>query len=248
MGDHDRFYELISLSVDGALDAAGQRELEDHLAECAECRELLALLTGVHKTLDLNIEPPEALITGVMEGVERVSRTRGTVRVRRTGIFVGFAAAAAVLALAVLPKSSTVTTEDTVGGEPAIASYSLEDGIPVDTGDGTTALDAGEEDMAVDAIDGAGDSVGLLRGSAFALPLNAGGTLEEHCAGYYAVAWFEEVPREIREQGSEYQFSDGSVGWDISEELFERYSGDAVQIDWPAPDGEGIMAVSASES
>ena len=99
MSDHERFEDLISLYLDGALDEAGEAELRVHLESCRACRELLGLLTGVHDTLSVEKDPPEALLRGVLEGVECVKRTRKTVMIRRTGLAVSLAAAAAALAL-----------------------------------------------------------------------------------------------------------------------------------------------------
>ncbi len=126
MSDHEHFEELISLSVDGALDSAGEAELRAHLESCRECRELFALLTGVHETLSMEKDPPEALLRGVLEGVERVERTRKTLKIRRTGLTVGLVAAAAALALVCLPHSGK-----TPGADTGISAYSGDTGAPV---------------------------------------------------------------------------------------------------------------------
>ena len=126
MSDHERFEDLISLYLDGALDEAGEAELRVHLESCRACRELLGLLTGVHDTLSVEKDPPEALLRGVLEGVERVKRTRKTVMIRRTGLAVSLAAAAAALALACLPHSGRTPAADT-----GLSAYSGDTGTPV---------------------------------------------------------------------------------------------------------------------
>jgi len=47
----DKFEEYISLHVDGKLDPAGERSLREHLAGCPRCRETLAALESVEKTV-----------------------------------------------------------------------------------------------------------------------------------------------------------------------------------------------------
>ena len=126
MTDHEHFEELISLRLDGALDEEGEAALRAHLETCRECRELLALLTGVHDALNIEKDPPEALLRGVMEGVERAERTRKTVKMRWTGIAAGALAAAAALAVAFLPHNAKTPDSDS-----GIAAYSSDTGTPV---------------------------------------------------------------------------------------------------------------------
>ncbi len=126
MSDHEHFEELISLHLDGALDEAGEERLRGHLEECESCRELLDVLTGVHDTLSLEKAPPEALLRGVMEGVERAERARRRSKTRRTGVMAAFLAAAAALAVAFLPHGGKTPAPD--GG---IAAYTNDTGTPV---------------------------------------------------------------------------------------------------------------------
>lgn len=232
MSEHGHFEELITLKLDGLLDAAGERELTEHLASCDDCRELYELLVGVRETLGIEPQPPEALVTGVMEGVERINRTRRSLRVRRAGIAAGVLAAAAVLALAVLPRSDSGNGETPDDG---IAAYSLEGGL-MET-----------RDAIPDDPDG-NQAVSLFPGT-FSLPVPGNDTsLEEYCADHYAVAYFEALPEEIVESGEERVFADGTVGYEITKELLDKYAGEAVEIDHPAPGGEGVMAVQILEN
>lgn len=68
----EHYTELISASLDGALTAAQQTELEAHLVQCAPCRALLADLKDLQDVLEESLppqEPPEALSQGVMERI-----------------------------------------------------------------------------------------------------------------------------------------------------------------------------------
>ena len=68
----EHYTELISASLDGALTAAQQTELEAHLVQCAPCRALLADLKELQDVLEESLppqEPPEALSQGVMERI-----------------------------------------------------------------------------------------------------------------------------------------------------------------------------------
>ncbi len=233
MNEHERFEELISLKLDGELDAAGERELAEHLASCGRCRELYELLSGVRETLSVNPEPPEALVVGVMEGVERIDRTRRrNLRGRRIGIAAGFLAAAAVLALVVLPQNADRNADTPDNG---IAPCSLDDGmmetrntVPDDAGGNQTVnLSPGEYSLPV---------------SGFEM------SVEEYCADFYAVAYFEKLPEEMTQNGEERVFSNGVVGYEITRELLDEYADEAIDIDYPAPDGKGVMAVLVSQN
>ena len=68
----EHYTELISASLDGALTAAQQTELEANLVQCAPCRALLADLKELQDVLEESLppqEPPEALSQGVMERI-----------------------------------------------------------------------------------------------------------------------------------------------------------------------------------
>lgn len=223
MSDHERFHELISQYIDGTLDADREAELHAHLSGCEECRELLRILTGVRETLDFEKEPPEALVTGVMEGVERIDKTRGSVKLRRFGFAASLAAVAAALALVLFPKS-----EDPSGADTGIAPYS----------NGDSAIETRD-------VADQGRTVSLFPDDPVALSVdtNVRESVESFCADFYAVARFDTMPDDIAENGGRYLFSDGSVGFEISRALFDKYLGEAVRVDYPDEEGEKIMAV-----
>lgn len=55
--EHDHFRDDIAAYALGSLDAASARQLEMHLQECAECRELLREYQEVIQLLPLGLEP-----------------------------------------------------------------------------------------------------------------------------------------------------------------------------------------------
>jgi len=62
----DRALELISLALDGPLEEADRKELEEHLAQCASCRQLRDDLAELHRALpELEAGPPEDLAQAV---------------------------------------------------------------------------------------------------------------------------------------------------------------------------------------
>ena len=50
--EHDRCLELLSARLDGPLTGGEERELEDHLAHCPDCRALAEQLEQVEKQLN----------------------------------------------------------------------------------------------------------------------------------------------------------------------------------------------------
>lgn len=67
----DRYLELLSARLDGALTEAEERELEEHLAACPDCRAVgaqLSALRGAFPELEEDA-PPEGFARGVMERI-----------------------------------------------------------------------------------------------------------------------------------------------------------------------------------
>ena len=101
---HDRYQELLPAHALGALDPEERRELETHLAECAECRAKLAAwgdsLEALAESVP-SVRPPAAARERLMRRVEadsgRPGRRRGGTRAA-----IGRAAVAATVAAALL--------------------------------------------------------------------------------------------------------------------------------------------------
>lgn len=67
----DRYLELLSARLDGALTEAEERELEEHLAACPDCRAVgaqLSALRGAFPELEEDA-PPEGFARGVMDRI-----------------------------------------------------------------------------------------------------------------------------------------------------------------------------------
>lgn len=220
-------YELISDKLDGTLDKDGEAELELRLSGDPEARELYGLLASAHDALDFEVEPPRELLQNVMEGVERVNREHRSSRRRIFRMAAGFAAAAAVLAVAIVPavmrdRSSGISP---YGENPDLAReyHGSTDPAPCCNSDGTEWNEP-----------------------VFVIPTDDHFTAETFCADYYAVLYFDELPEALT--GSEpVVFSDGTVGYVITEDQFEACKSDAVETVYPNPDGVLIMAVGTVE-
>lgn len=68
----DEYLELINASIDGALFPAEQARLEEHLAQCPDCKALYNDLRRIHLTLQSlpNLKAPEGLTDRVMAAVK----------------------------------------------------------------------------------------------------------------------------------------------------------------------------------
>lgn len=109
----DEIGELLSARLDGALSAAEEAELAEHLQACAACRALSEDLAVLHEVMPaLNVEPPPALLQGVMERIraetpapvpfpDEAARARRNRRKWRT-----WGATAAVLAVVVFSAAA----------------------------------------------------------------------------------------------------------------------------------------------
>jgi anti-sigma-K factor RskA len=150
MNEHPDTRDLLGPYVMGALEGHEEREIEDHLEECASCREEAQELGLAHERLaDLAYStetPPDDLKERVVDGLPRREARR------RVPAWVA-AAAAALCILAVL---AAVLTPDLFGGR-ALASANLN---PTDR-----APDAGGEV----SIQGTGENM-EMRLEAWGLP------------------------------------------------------------------------------
>ena len=91
--------ELMSLRLDVALSAADERELQQHLVDCAECRLVWARMQAVSATLERPafVAPAPQFSVRVMARIRR-ARQRDLI-LRRGGIFMLSALIVAALAL-----------------------------------------------------------------------------------------------------------------------------------------------------
>ena len=70
--DCDRYSELLSARLDGALTEEEKRELEEHLAACPDCRAVgaqLSALQGAFPELEEAATAPEGFVQGVMDRI-----------------------------------------------------------------------------------------------------------------------------------------------------------------------------------
>lgn len=70
--DCDKYMELLSARLDGALTEEEERELEEHLAVCPDCRAVgaqLSALQGAFPELEEAAAPPEGFARGVMDRI-----------------------------------------------------------------------------------------------------------------------------------------------------------------------------------
>ncbi len=95
MQDCSKYDIMISARLDGMLSKKEARELEKHLAECAECRKYLQLLETVKDGLREDLpDPPETLREGIMY---KIGLEKG--RKRHFGAIGRWTAIAAVLCI-----------------------------------------------------------------------------------------------------------------------------------------------------
>jgi anti-sigma factor RsiW len=86
MNQHDNILDLLTLAAAGALDAAEQRQVEEHLRQCAGCRaelESWQRLTGALEALPTP-QAPMGLVERTLRQMERTAAARAEHRRART--------------------------------------------------------------------------------------------------------------------------------------------------------------------
>lgn len=131
----EKALELINSYIDGDISESDTELLMSHIASCSECAELFSILTGVSESFSEDAEPPEELLSGVMEGVRAVNAERKTISIARrrkmTLRWVSVAACAVlVVSLGVLASRSlsAPNTSNTIPayGDDSIEGYSFD--------------------------------------------------------------------------------------------------------------------------
>ena len=75
MTDCAKYQEMISAMLDGELTSEQQRELEEHLALCPECRAMHTAFLSLSEAVAEEILPvPEGLHRKIMTGVKAVEK------------------------------------------------------------------------------------------------------------------------------------------------------------------------------
>ena len=99
----DRYLELLSLRLDGVLTEAGERELEEHLTACPDCRAAGAQLAALRSAFDdwEEVPAPQGFAQGVMDRIRTEAGEKKIIPLFKQPRFRALAGLAACLALAV---------------------------------------------------------------------------------------------------------------------------------------------------
>ncbi len=130
MNGCNEYRELISCRLDGELDAADVSSLEKHLEGCPSCRSYYELLSAVLGA-EAKVEPPPALLAGVMEGIKTAPRPKRNVL--RPVITVAAAAACLAIVIAAVGIPKFTERQDAVmSGGTAPAQFTLGASAPLE--------------------------------------------------------------------------------------------------------------------
>lgn len=133
----DRYIELLSARLDGVLTDGEERELEEHLAICPDCRAAaaqLAALQGAFSELE-DIPAPEGFAQGVMDRV-RAEAPPKVIPLFKRPRFRALAGLAACAALVVGLYSVSRLQQDSFEDDIVVRSFNkdavMEDALPGD--------------------------------------------------------------------------------------------------------------------
>lgn len=123
MSDCDKYLDLISAALDGALSPGEARELEDHLSQCPQCRALAMDLREIHAALSALPEeqPPAGLTDRIMDALPKDNIV--PLPAKRAFQWKRWAASAAALALVLLGAwgmGRGAVTEDQMSPQAAL--------------------------------------------------------------------------------------------------------------------------------
>jgi anti-sigma factor RsiW len=124
----DKFNELLSAAIDGEITPDEEKELISHMEACNECSSLFESLRVLSNEFsDMLIDPPEALLSGIMEKI----KNRGQMDRRKFGkkrfFMMGgrLAAAAAVIVLVLFAADTFGTSRKSPAEKEMPADYAM---------------------------------------------------------------------------------------------------------------------------
>ena len=79
----DKALELISSYLDGDITPSDREFLMSHIASCPSCAEIFNILTGAEKVISHMEEPPQSLVSSVMDEVRKVESEKKVVPIKR---------------------------------------------------------------------------------------------------------------------------------------------------------------------
>lgn len=126
----ERFMDLISQSLDGPLTAEDQQELQQHLAQCPECRLLAQQFSEIQSELHTweDQEVPEGFAEGVMARVRALDETPKVIPIWKHPQFKRFGSIAAcvLICVGIWRMGASILAEDAVfSGETAAADTAI---------------------------------------------------------------------------------------------------------------------------
>lgn len=136
----DQFLELLSARLDGALIEAEERELEEHLAACPDCRAVgaqLSALQGAFPELE-EVPAPEGFTQGVMDRIRAEKKVIPLFKRPQFRALAGLAACL-VLVAGLYRASQPVHFEKTIKMDVTARSFS-QDALTQET-DGAASLE-----------------------------------------------------------------------------------------------------------
>lgn len=215
--------ELLSAYLDGLLTPPERELFEKRLEADPDLREALELLTGAREALDFEAEPPAELVSGVMDRVNGELRRRKSAGRGRIIALFGSLAAAAVLAVAIFPK----TADNKSGGAMSPESMSGDAAMCEDIAPYT--MEPRDGDYATASLQPGAAGIGIPDSDDQALP-----DPESYCAGIgAAAARFDELPEEVMDGCLRTVELEGCTGYVITPELLEQVKDLAVSVTYP---------------
>ena len=107
----ERAQELISAYIDGEITAGEKAELDEHVAGCKDCADMLAVYSEISRAMAEDVEPPASLRKSVMSGVREINAERKPKKAKIVWLrWVSAAAAVAIVSFvgvrAIMPKGA----------------------------------------------------------------------------------------------------------------------------------------------
>lgn len=171
----DQFLELLSAQLDGALTEEEERELEEHLAACPDCRAVgaqLSALQGAFPELE-EVPAPEGFTQGVMDRIRAEKKVIPLFKRPQFRALAGLAACL-VLVAGLYRASQPVHFEKTIKMDVTARSFS-QDALTQET-DGAASL---EEVPQIAAYAAPEATYGVTSDMQKAAPNSAGDGLED---------------------------------------------------------------------
>ncbi len=254
MPEHEKYRQMLELFISGELPPEEREALALHLEECGECSERLALSNLLPDILPPEEDPPEELVGLIM------AKTVGPARSRRRHVLTNWLAAAAVLAVVIIPaalalrgagasESDAVSNDEIVAGTMSPGSFEpkesdLDESSPYGVMPPSAPEDAFDNALPSQPTSPNNGGMYIQGGKDYFYNGIYVDVYDTIPSGYSATVLCDELPETLENEDPEFALSDGRVCFVVEAETLGALEDQGFEVTYnSSPTNSDVLVV-----